>query len=392
MTTGSTDAGMAREGPAHHASIDMWRLDPAVLVLAIVLPRPAASQSAQPARLAGAVSGVVADSAGVPITGAEVVALGSAAAARSSETGQFRIAGLAVGPTVLVARRLGFRPETLSVAVVPAEMSVRFALGSLPTLLEAVAVSGRRRFTGRLAGYYERLAARTQGYFITRDDIDRGDPRQLTDVLRRAPGVEIVRGSRLRLRGRNCAPLVWIDGVSMPAGEVELNTFAPSSLEGIEIYMTASGAPGRYQATGDESRCGTVLLWSRGRDTEERRAPVASAGERIEELYAAGAVATANEVDSTARLAGSATPVVVYPPDLFVAGIGGVVVAEFVVDTTGRVEPETFSVVSSPHLLLSHAVYDAIAPAQFTPASRGGLHVRQVVQMRFRFAPPGARE
>jgi len=82
----------------------------------------------------------------------------------------------------------------------------------------------------------------------------------------------------------------------------------------------------------------------------------------------------------------------VYPPDLFVAGIGGVVVAEFVVDTTGRVEPETFSVVSSPHLLLSHAVYDAIAPAQFTPASRGGLHVRQVVQMRFRFAPPGARE
>ncbi|MFL5561245.1 MAG: TonB family protein [Gemmatimonadaceae bacterium] len=379
---------MARAAPARHASVDMWRLDPAVLVLGIVLPRASAAQSAQPV---GAVSGVVADSAGLPIAGAEIVALGSGAAVRSSETGQFRIGAIALGPALLVARRLGFRPETLAVVVAPAEASVHFALGSLPTLLEAVAVSSRRRFTGRLAGYYERLAARTQGYFITRDDIDRGNPRQLTDVLRRAPGVEIVRGSRLRLRGRNCAPLVWIDGVSMPAGEVELNTFAPSSLEGIEIYMTASGAPGRYQATGDESRCGTVLLWSRGRDTEERRAPVASAAEWIEKLHAAGEVATASEVDSAARLDGSAA-VVVYPPDLFVAGIGGVVVAEFVVDTTGHVEPETFSVVSSPHLLFSHAVYEAIAPAQFTAASRAGHRVRQVVQMRFRFAPPGARE
>ena len=71
---------------------------------------------------------------------------------------------------------------------------------------------------------------------------------------------------------------------------------------------------------------------------------------------------------------------------------GGVVVAEFVVDTTGRVEPETFSVVSSPHLLFSHAVYEAIAPARFTPARRGGRSVRQVVQMRFRFTPPGGHE
>jgi TonB family protein len=374
---------MARRGRARHRCRVMRRLIPAVLFLVSAMPRAAATQST------GAVSGLVTDPTGVPIAGAEVVALGSASTATTGEAGEFRIGAVALGPALLVARRLGFRPETVTVAVVASGTSIRFALGIVPTVLEGIAVSGRRRFTGRLAGYYERLAARTQGYFITRDDIDRGNPRQLTDVLRRAPGVEIVRGSRLRLRGRNCAPLVWIDGVSMPAGEVELNTFAPSSLEGIEIYMTASGAPGRYQATGDESRCGTVLLWSRGRDTEERRSPVASAAERLQKLHAAGEVLSASEVDSAARPAGPASAPV-YPPELFAAGIGGAVVVEFVVDTAGRVEPETFSVVSSPQLLFSRAVYESTAAAVFIPAVRGGRRVRQLVQMRYRFDPPRA--
>ena len=290
---------MARAPGTRHATRTMRRLAPATLALAAILPGSARAQSAP------WVSGVVSDSTGIPIAGAEVEALGSSLRARTGESGKFRIDGVPAGQAVIVARRLGFRPETLTVAAAAGGASISFALRTAPAMLETVAVSASRQYRGRLAGYYERLAARTQGYFITRDDIDRGNPRQLTDVLRRAPGVEIVRGSRVRLRGRGCAPLVWIDGVSMPAGEVDLNTFAPSSLEGIELYMTASGAPGRYQGTGDESKCGTVLLWSRGRDTEARRAPIGSAVARIEELRAAGEVFTSPEVDSEARPAES---------------------------------------------------------------------------------------
>lgn len=360
----------------------MLRFAVAAIVCAAPLARPAAGQSG-----GAVVSGIVADSAGIAIGGAEVRALGTALQARSDEQGRFALPNASLGEMLLEARRLGFRPETLRV-IVPAEgLATRFTLRVNPTVLEAVAITGRRRYSGRLGGYYERLASRTQGTFITREDIDRGNPRQLTDVLRRAPGVEIVRGSRLRLRGRNCAPLVWIDGVSMPAGEVELNTFAPSSLEGIEIYMTASGAPGRYQATGDESRCGTVLLWSRGGDTEQRRAPLASEAVNIERMLQAGEVFTAVDVDVPAHLADPTRFGVPYPADLYAAGVSGLVNAEFVVDSAGAVEAGTFNVIGSAHILFSRAAYEAISGATFIPALRTRHPVRQLVQMRFRFDP-----
>ncbi|NUS99216.1 MAG: TonB-dependent receptor plug domain-containing protein, partial [Gemmatimonadaceae bacterium] len=338
------------------------------------------------------VSGTVTDSTGLPVSGAEVGALGTTLRVRSGEQGAYVLPGVALGAILLEARRLGFRPETLRVVVAEGGASARFVLRLAPTLLQTVAVRGnRRRYVGRLAGYYERLQSRAIGYFITRDDIERGNPRQLTDVLRRAPGVDIVRGGRVRLRGRSCAPLVWIDGVAMPAGEVDLNTFAPNSIEGVEVYLSASGAPARYQGTGDESRCGTLLLWSRGLDTERRRAPVVAAADQMDSLHLAGAVFAATEVETEARPTDANVAALVYPPDLYSAGLGGLVVAEFVVDTTGRMEPDQFAVLSSPHVLMSRAVYEALGGATFVPARRAGLAVRQIVQMRFRFAAPGMR-
>lgn len=338
------------------------------------------------------VTGTVSDSAGAPIVGAEVAALGTALRARTGQRGEYALPGVAPGEALLEARRLGFRPETLHVIVVGAGASAQFVLRLNPTLLATVSVrGGRYRFQGRLAGYYERLQSRAIGFFITRDDIDRGNPRQLTDVLRRAPGVDIVRGGRVRLRGRSCAPLVWIDGVAMPAGEVDINSFAPSSIEGIELYLSASGAPARYQGTGDESRCGTVLLWSRGLDTEQRRAPLVAAADRMEELHAAGEVFAADEVESEARPNDANLSALVYPPDLYSAGLGGLVVAEFVVDTTGQMEAEHFAVVASPHILMSRAVYDALRGSTFVPGRKAGRPVRQIVQMRFHFSAPGMR-
>ena len=343
--------------------------------------------SAAPPQGAATVTGTVSDSAGSPIAGAEVAALGTALRTRTGDRGEYALTGVAPGEALLEAKRLGFRPETVRVAVVEAGASAHFTLRLAPTMLETVSVrAGRRRIEGRLAGYYERLQSRAIGYFITRDDIERGNPRQLTDVLRRAPGVDIVRGGRVRLRGRGCAPLVWIDGVAMPAGEVDINSFAPNSIEGIELYMSASGAPARYQGTGDESRCGTVLLWSRGLDTERRRAPVVAAADQMEALHAAGEIFAPGEVDSEARPIDPDLSALVYPPDLYSAGLGGVVIAEFVVDTAGRMEADHFAVVSSPHVLMSRAVYEALGGAVFVPGRRAGRPVRQIVQMRFRFS------
>jgi TonB family protein len=76
-----------------------------------------------------------------------------------------------------------------------------------------------------------------------------------------------------------------------------------------------------------------------------------------------------------------------YPQSLYAAGVGGTVIAEFVVDEQGRVEGETFGIVASSNPLFSDAVKEAVLTAVFTPARRKGAAVRQLVQQPFRFVP-----
>ncbi|MGH7720447.1 MAG: TonB family protein [Gemmatimonadaceae bacterium] len=75
--------------------------------------------------------------------------------------------------------------------------------------------------------------------------------------------------------------------------------------------------------------------------------------------------------------------------ELHAAGATGGVVAEFVVDTAGRVELETFNVVSSTHPRFTEAVRRALPAARFTPALLAGRRVRQLVQLPFRFEARG---
>jgi TonB family protein len=56
-----------------------------------------------------------------------------------------------------------------------------------------------------------------------------------------------------------------------------------------------------------------------------------------------------------------------YPPTLRKAGIGGVVMVEFLVDTAGLVEPRTITILSSPNDLLTEASRRALQMARFVP-------------------------
>jgi TonB family protein len=65
--------------------------------------------------------------------------------------------------------------------------------------------------------------------------------------------------------------------------------------------------------------------------------------------------------------------------------VRGTVLAEFVVDAEGKVEGDTFGVISSTHPLFTAAVRSTIGKAVFTPALRGGKPVRQLVHQPFEF-------
>jgi len=343
------------------------------------------------------VNGVVTDAANNPVLGARISLAGTSLAASSDERGHFRIAGITPGPVEINARRLGFSPATrrINIGLQESLNRVHIRLAGLPGIISPVVIQANRvKYSGRLAGYYERLRRRSGGRFISRAEIDSKNYRTLSQLLAQTPGVNAVRGrgglGAVRMRGRTCRPLVWIDGTPMPAGEVDLDTFSLTTLHGIEMYLGAAGAPTDYTAVNGMSHCGTILLWSRGRDTEPARAPSRSKVD-LEELVTALSVYTADQVDQPAALGGLHPLQVAYPPALFASGTGGTVMAEFVVDTAGRVEAGTLAIVSSGHILFSEAVGEAVEQATYSPAIKGGKPVRQIVYQSVTFASGVAR-
>jgi protein TonB len=74
-----------------------------------------------------------------------------------------------------------------------------------------------------------------------------------------------------------------------------------------------------------------------------------------------------------------------YPDMLRSANVEGEVLAQFVVDTLGRAEMQTFKVLKSSHDLFTNSVKSALSNMRFYPAEVGGRKVKQLVQMPFQF-------
>ena len=82
----------------------------------------------------------------------------------------------------------------------------------------------------------------------------------------------------------------------------------------------------------------------------------------------------------------SNNPQPIYPGALRATGIEGFVVARFVVDTLGRVEPGSLEFTASTQAAFSDAVRFALLRSRFVPAQFGRTNVRQLVEQRFSFA------
>ena len=81
-----------------------------------------------------------------------------------------------------------------------------------------------------------------------------------------------------------------------------------------------------------------------------------------------------------------------YPEELRRAGISGCVLAQFVVDTTGRADRGTMRVLVYSDREFVRAVWDVMPQMRFTPAEIRGRKVPQVVTEPFSFTIAGADE
>jgi TonB family protein len=74
-----------------------------------------------------------------------------------------------------------------------------------------------------------------------------------------------------------------------------------------------------------------------------------------------------------------------YPDAMRAASVAGEVVARFVVDTTGVVEPSSITILVATHALFGDAVRRWLPQTRYTPAEYAGRRVRQLVEQRMEF-------
>jgi hypothetical protein len=210
------------------------------------------------------VRGVVVDSGGLPLGGAEVRAIGTAVLVVTGDSGVFRLE-LPAGPIVFAVRRLGYEPSTFLATLRPGKTNgVRLVLQSTAHALPGVLVAEERDQTW-LRTFNERRETQP-GTFITRREIEQSRSRLTTDVLRRrVPSAQIVptRGgaARVYMRGmasRRCAPQLFVHTTPY-SGEVD--DFPPDVVEAIEVYSGASELPPELNI--GRAMCGAIVIWTR---------------------------------------------------------------------------------------------------------------------------------
>jgi len=374
-----------------------WSVERAVLcrahmivgAAAIILAFRSSSIEAQTGQ--GDVSGLIVDASGTAIVGVRVSLPNGSAAAVTDERGHFRLAHVPEGTAMIAARRLGFSPFDTSLSIgAGTRPGIRIVMTALPIALPMVQVNEHHTASDeRLAGFYARIGKRG-GHFITREQIDRRITYRLGDLLSEVPGVRILTargGPRVvafRGAGSGCSPLFFIDGFPATAGAFDVDMIDASSLEGVEIYPSLSSVPPELLGPRSLDRCGVVALWTRPAP-RHRRAEQLDA-RQIARLVEDRQVLTASEVDVAAKPT-EEIPLPQYPDSLWKAGIGGRVVLELVVDTLGRVEPGTISVVSASNRGFVAPARTVTEEVTFTPARRQNRAVRQLVQIPFVFEP-----
>ena len=360
----------------------------------VVFSRQLIAQERDSTGTTGTIAGVVRDSAGARLVGADLSVAGTTHRAISDAAGGFRFIGMPAGSAVLRVRRLGYRATSVLVTVEPGRTgSITVTLALLPRELDPVLVEASRQPAVRyLQGFYERRS-KGHGYFITRDQISTRQWSDMTDVLRSLVPAVRISSSRMarnavRLRGSRCAPLVWLDGAPAMAGEFDLDVISPETVSGIEIYPGPATVPVEFRSTRGLEACGVIVVWSRVDSPEprdrQRRAPRKTADSTL-----AVRVYNADEVDSGARVDSTGISQPFYPDSLYAFRVGGEVVAQFVVDTTGQVLLDTFTAVSSTHPAFTEAVRRSLRHSKFQPATLAGRRVRQVMVLPYRFVMDG---
>jgi hypothetical protein len=262
----------------------------------LALPFGGASGQLPPGQVSGegSIRGQVVDASsgrGIPAAFVEFVDPGGLvrASATAGEDGSFVLARVPRGEFRLRVSSLGYARLLSRAERIEAGETLSLVLSVHPSAiaLAPLEVTGSERFTSPvLATFYARAERGVGGVFLTRDDIDRLQPRRLSELLATVPGVRMDASGTLGaspgvllsrspsgVGGRPCPVQIFLDGV--PVGRntgigarspyaVQVDPLArPEEVEGIEIYPSLGQVPAEFLT--QDARCGVVAIWRRAR-------------------------------------------------------------------------------------------------------------------------------
>ena len=223
-----------------------------------------------------------------PLPGAEVSIPALNFGARTDSLGRFFFRDIPKGAFRVIIRRVGYNAIAISARFSGTDtLAADFALIPSAVSLDTVNVVGGARVHGKFLEF-EARRSHGSGAFLTREDLEKGQDRQLGEIISRLPGLKVnrfgaesaVASSRWtggRARGgdsmdrrkgapRGCYSQVYIDDLrvfSSDAGEAlfNINSIPPSTIQGIEYYASREETPIQYAS--NRADCGTLLIWTR---------------------------------------------------------------------------------------------------------------------------------
>jgi hypothetical protein len=242
-------------------------------LLSLLLPMQVTAQAL------GTLTGRVVGENGTPLAQAQIRVAGMTALVLTGKDGRFQLAGVVPGHHVLEIRLLGYHMAQQPMDVGPGEtLDVHVVLVVAPVPLGEVKVKGKRALPPGLRGFEERRA-HGNGHFFNLQEIARMQPRVMTDVLRRVPGVliqsttgafgpnDMVRMARTTgvMGGRPCPVLFYLNGMPFPVTrDMSINQYiAPEDVIAIEVYDGTSQIPVEFLSNLLNARCGVIVIWTR---------------------------------------------------------------------------------------------------------------------------------
>lgn len=223
----------------------------------------------------------------------------------ADRTGRFNVLVRHGDALRLGFRRIGFRPESLSIGA-GVDTTVSIGMSVVEQQLARIVIEEERIRSLETRGFYQRLADREKGLgssiFITPEEVRQRNAFRVTQHFEGRPGINVTRvctaGIDVIMAGKRASPnaisstqrcygligpnscimTVYLDGVKLqpanPSRARQTNWRVPneetvpllddliqaSSVIAVEIHPRAATLPAQYQP---ETTCGVALLWTK---------------------------------------------------------------------------------------------------------------------------------